>query len=116
MERCNTILRMLSAVVLALALVLIPLAQAEALPSCSEIDPGYTASGCDWSAVCNWWATNEYITNFWGQIIGVQRIDHYEHDYVTILRPTWSPDLCRETNRYCSSSCYLAIPGPIIWF
>ena len=46
MKRCNIILRALSAVMLALGLVLIPLSQAEALPSCEEIAPGATVSEC----------------------------------------------------------------------
>lgn len=113
MERYNIILRTLGATMLALALVLIPLSQAEAL-SCSDVQPGFSASDCDWSSVCKSWSTNRHIT-FFGRTIGVQRVDHYKHDYVTLSRPTWVPQ-CRETNRYCSSSCYFSVDGPIRWF
>lgn len=113
MERYNIILRTLGATMLALTLVLIPLSQAEAL-SCSDVQPGFSASGCDWSSVCGSWSTNEPI-RILGRVIGVQRVDHYIHDYVTLSRPTWVSE-CRETNRYCSSSCYLPVYGPIQWF
>lgn len=48
MQRCNSyniILRALSAVALALGLVLIPLSQAEAT-SCSDLSPGGSSSSC----------------------------------------------------------------------
>lgn len=50
MKRYNIILRALSAVALALGMVLIPLSQAEAVP-CP--DPNWTYSYCDWNAECD---------------------------------------------------------------
>ena len=46
MKRCNIILRALSASVLALALVLVPLSQAEA-DECSTLSPGESTSYCE---------------------------------------------------------------------
>ena len=86
MKRCNIILRMLSAVALALGLVLIPLSQAEAT-SCSDLAPGESTWYC--GSTC-------YHVDY-GYYVFIKYWD------TTITRPTDAPHCT--TNRFCGDRC-----------
>ena len=91
MERCNIILRTLSAGVLALTLVLIPLSQAEAIQCAAG------TSYCDWNAECD----SFYIYPF--------TIKKYEK--VTVNDGDPHPS-CFSINRVCSSDCIKRFYNP----
>ena len=89
MKRCNIILRTLSASVLALTLVLIPLSQAEAVP-CPN--PEVTSSYCDWDSECD-------------------SFDIYPFTMKKYEKVTETETGC-EMNRECSSSCMKRFYNP----
>lgn len=106
MERYNIILRTLGATMLALALVLIPLSQAEASHQgrCADLEPGDSSGYCWPHSSCGErYLRTEPIYDSIGRQIGYKEIYQVGGFYHETVRPTESPQ-CTSSD-YCSYSC-----------
>lgn len=76
MKTREIILRTSGAIVLALTMVLIPLSQAEALPACSSLASGESASECSWSECGDSFDVGNFTIKQYYEVT-ITRVDNY---------------------------------------